>query len=187
MRLTRDRPSGRSFSRSVSPPVSLTLHVFPRVLAEVGRAEDEDPEALRPGLVPSPCTGRNAHDVPLLDLDDLVVELHPPAPAHDHEHLLLLLVRVAVREPVVGRDVLIAQAGLLELERPTRETELQVRRAVEVGPDVRQILSEVPERERHSRSLTGRVDSAAWRSSTPATASPTSTGRSRYITRSASQ
>ena len=52
--------------------------------------------------------------------------------------------RVAVREPVVGRDALIAQAGLLELERLARETELQVRRAVEVGPDVRQILSEVP-------------------------------------------
>src|SRR3979411_51300 len=140
--------------RSASPPVSLTLHVFPRVLAEVGRAEDEDLEALRPGLVPSPCTGRNAHDVPLLDLDDLVVELHPPAPAHDHEHLLLLLLRVALREPVVGRDALIAQAGLLELERRTSETELQVRRAVEVGSDVRQILSEVPERERHGRDST---------------------------------
>src|SRR6476469_392305 len=172
--------------RSVSPPVSLTLHVFPRVLAEVGRAEDEDLEALRPGLVPSPCTGRNAHDVPFVDLDDLVVELHPPAPAHDHVHLLLLLVRVAVREPVVGRDALIAQAGLLELERLTRETELQVRRAVEVGPDVRQILSEVPERERHGRSLAGRVDSAAWRSSTPATASPPSTARSPSTKRSGS-
>src|SRR5438270_8963124 len=150
-RIRRDPSTER---RSVSPPVSLTLHVFPRVLAEVGRAEDEDLEALRPGLVPPPCTRRNAHDVPLLDLDDLVVEPHPPAPAHDHEHLLLLLVRVAVREPVVGRDALIAQAGLLELERLTRETELQVRRAVEVGPDVRQILSEVPERERHGRDST---------------------------------
>ena len=88
---------------TLSQPTSLlTLDVFPRVLAEVGRTEDEDLEALRPGLVPSPCSGRNAHDVPLLDLDDLVVELHPPAPAHDHVHLLLLLVRVAVREPVVG-------------------------------------------------------------------------------------
>src|SRR5438309_11659378 len=164
--------------RSVSPPVSLTVHVFPRVLAEVGRAEDEDLEALRPGLVPSPCTGRNAHDVPLLDLDDLVVELHPSAPAHDDEHLLLLLVRVAIRKPVVGRDPLIAQAGLFELERVTRDAELEVRRAVEVGPDVHQILSEVPERERHGRSLAGRVDSAAWRSSTPATGSRTSTNRS---------
>src|SRR5438132_8419566 len=173
--------------RSVSPPVSLTLHVFARVLAEVGRTEDEDLKALRPGLVSSPCTGRNAHDVPPLDLDDLVVELHPPAPAHDHEHLLLLLVRVAVRKPVVRRDALIAQAALLELERVARETELQVRRAVEVGPHVRQILSEVPARERHGRSLARRVDSAAWRSSTPATASRTSTGRSRSTRRSGSR
>src|SRR6476469_10465491 len=123
-------PAALASAASVSPPVPLTLHVFARVVAEARRAEDEDLEALRPGLVPSPCTGRDAHDVPLLDLDDLVVELHPPAPAHDHEHLLLLLVRVAVREPVVGRDALIAQAGLLELERVTRDTELQVGRAV---------------------------------------------------------
>src|SRR6266550_2344727 len=150
-RIRRDPSTER---RSVSPPVSLTLHVFPRVLAEVGRAEDEDLEALRPGLVPSPCTGRNAHDVPLLDLDDLVVELHPPAPGHDHEHLLLLLVRVAVRESVAGRDALITKAGLLELERVACEAELQVRRAVEVGPDILQILLEVPERERHGRDST---------------------------------
>ena len=104
--------------RSVSPPVSLTLHVFPRVLAEVGRAEDEDLEALRSGPTPSPCPGRNANHIPLLDLDDLLVELHPPAAAYDHENLLLLLMRVAVREPVVGRDALIAQAGLLERRAP---------------------------------------------------------------------
>src|SRR5258707_13655931 len=56
------------------PPVPLTLHIVPRVLAEVGRAEDEDLEAPRPGLVASPRTGRDAHHVPLLELDDLVVE-----------------------------------------------------------------------------------------------------------------
>src|SRR5580698_7822465 len=94
--------------RSVSPPVAPTFDVSPRVLAEIRRTEDEDLEALSSTLVPSPSTGRNAHDVPLLDLDDLIVELHPPAPAHDHEHLLLLLVRMAVREAVVGRDALIA-------------------------------------------------------------------------------
>src|SRR5258708_25202843 len=149
--------SARARRRSVRPPVSLTLHVFTRIAAEVGRAEHEDLEALRTGLVPSPCARRNAHDVPLLELDDLVVELHPPVPAHYHEHLLLLLVRVAVREPVVGRDALIAQAGLFELKRLTRDTELQVRRAVEVGPDVRQIGSEVPERERHDRESTVRA------------------------------
>src|SRR6059058_6701218 len=100
----------------VSPPVALAFDVFARSLAEIGRADDDDLEALRPGLVASPCTGRDAHRVPLLELDDLVVELHPPAPAQDHVHLLLLLVRVPVREAIAGRDTLVTEARLLELE-----------------------------------------------------------------------
>src|SRR6266513_2323393 len=77
----------------VSPPIALAFDVFARSLAEVGRADDDDLEALRPGLVASPGTGRDAHRVPLIELDDLVVELHPPAPAHDDVHLLLRPVR----------------------------------------------------------------------------------------------
>src|SRR3954462_15815677 len=135
----------------VSPPPALALDVLARSLAEIGRADDDDLEALRPGLVASPRTGRDAHRVPLLKLDDLVVELHPPAPAHDHVHLLLLLVRVAVRKAIAGRDTLVAQAGLLELERLGRQAELQVGCAVEPGPDVLQVLLQVSERERHGR------------------------------------
>src|ERR671919_500214 len=138
----------------VSPPVALALDVFARSLAEIGRADDDDLEALRPGLVASPRTGRDAHRVPLLELDDVVVELHPPAPAQDHVHLLLLLVGVAVRKAIAGRDALVAQAGLLELERLGRQAELQVRRAVEPGPDVLQVRHEVPVRERHGRNPT---------------------------------
>src|SRR5215217_1326682 len=138
----------------VSPPAALTLHVFARILAEIGRAEDEDLEALHPALVASPRAGRDAYHVPLLDLDDLIVDFHPPTPAHDHVHLLLLLVRVAVREAIVARNALVAKAGLLELERLACEAELQVRRAVEVGPEILQILLEVPERERHGRDST---------------------------------
>src|SRR5436190_13936791 len=133
----------------VSPPVALALDVFARSLAEIGRTDDEDLEALRPGLVASPRTGRDAYRVPLLELDDLVVELHPPAPTQNHVHLLLLLVRVAIRKAIAGRDALVAQPGLLELERLGRQAELQVRRAVEPGPEVLQVLLEVPERERH--------------------------------------
>src|SRR5437763_10392665 len=139
----------------VSPPVALALDIFARSLAEIGRADDEDLEALRPGLVASPRTGRDAHRVPLLELDDLVVELHPPAPAQDHVHLLLLPVRVAVRKAIAGRDALVAQAGLLDLERLRRQAELKVRRAVEPGSEVLQILLEVPERERHGRNRMG--------------------------------
>src|SRR5919199_453286 len=115
----------------VSPPVALALDVFARSLAEIGRADDDDLEALPPGLVASPRTGRDPHRVPLLELDDLVVELHPPAPTQDHVHLLLLPVRVAVRKAIAGRDTLVAQAGLLELERRGRQAELEVRRTVE--------------------------------------------------------
>src|ERR687891_2613950 len=118
----------------VSPPVALALDVVARGLAEIGRADDDDLEALRPGLVASPRAGRDAHRVPLLELDGLVVELHAPAPAHDQVHLLLFPVRVTVRKAIAGRDALVAQAGLLELERLGRQAELQVRRAVEPGP-----------------------------------------------------
>src|SRR6267378_632079 len=100
-----------------SPPVALAIDVFARSLAEIGRADDEDLEAVRPGLIASPRTGRDAHRVPFLELDDLVVDLHPPAPAQDHVNLLLRLVCVAVRKAIGGRDVLVAQAGFLELER----------------------------------------------------------------------
>src|SRR5215831_21187282 len=102
----------------------------------MGRADDEDLQARRSGLVASPRTGRDADRVPLRDLDDLIVDLHPPAPAQDHVHLLLRLVRVAVRKAIAGRDALVAQGGVLERERLGRRAELQVRRAVEPWADV---------------------------------------------------
>src|ERR1044072_3713218 len=151
-------PGSRRARRGlVSPPVALTVHVVARILAEVGRTEEEDLQALRPALVASPRAGWDAHHVPLLDRDDLVVELHPPAPAHDHVDLLLLLVRVAEREAIVGRYALVAQAALLELKRLACVAKLKVRRAVEVGPEILQILLEAPERERHGRDPTIRL------------------------------
>src|SRR5262245_30049865 len=95
----------------VGPPVAPAVDVSARILAEIGRTDDEDLEARRPGLVASPRTGRDAHRVPLRELDDLVVDFHPPAPAHDHVHLLLRLVRVAVRKAIAGWDALIGQGG----------------------------------------------------------------------------
>src|SRR5262249_54910854 len=147
------RSCGTSGAPLVSPPVALAFDVFARSVAEIGRADDEDLEAVRPGLVASPRTGRDAHRVPFLELDVLVVDLHAPAPAHDHVPLLLRLVRVAVRKAIAGWDVLVAQGGFLERERLGRRAELQVRRAVELGADVLQILLEVPERERHAAIL----------------------------------
>src|SRR5215207_5747222 len=150
---TLAQPKGLRTRVLVSPPVALAIDVFTPSLPEIGRADDEDLEALGPSLVASPGTGRDAHRVPFLELDDLVVELHATAPAQDHVHLLLLFVRVAVRKAIAGRDTLVAQAGLLELERPGRQAELQVRRAVEPRADVLQILLDVPESERHGAIL----------------------------------
>src|SRR5438132_5951660 len=123
------RPNDQNFRTAllVSPPVALAIDIFARSLAEIGRADDEDLEALRPGLVASPRTGRDAHRVPFLELDDLVVDLHPPAPAQDHVHLLLLLVPVAVWQAIAGRDALVSQAGFLDLERRGRRAVIQVR------------------------------------------------------------
>src|SRR6185437_5960849 len=117
-----------------------TIHVSARILAEVGRADDEDLEALWPGLVAPPRTGRDAHGIPFFEFDHLVVELHPTAPAHDHVHLLLRLVRVAVRKAIAGRDALVARAGLLARAGTGRPAELQVLRAVEPRARVPQIL-----------------------------------------------
>src|SRR5215207_8898581 len=144
----------------VSPPVALAIDVSARSLTQVGRADDEDLEALWPGLVASPRAGRDAHRIPFPELDDIVVNLHPPAPAHDHVHLLLCRVRVAVRKAIAGRDALVAQAGFLELERLCRRAELQVRRAVEPRAEVLQILLDVTERERHGAILWHRAGRA---------------------------
>src|SRR5881296_2250927 len=106
----------------VIPPVALAIDVFARSLAEIGRADDEDLEALRPGLVASPRTGRDAHRVPFLELDDLVVDLHPTAPAHhDDVHLLLLLVRVAV-DSRAGRAGSTGQSSRARAPRSPSET-----------------------------------------------------------------
>src|SRR5581483_5500632 len=128
---------------SSPPPVALPVDVAARILAEIGRTDDEDLEALSPGLVASPRPGRNANGVPFLELDDIVVDLHPPAPAHDHVDLFLRLVRVSVREAVAGRDALIAQRGFLEPERLGRRAELQLRVALERRADVLQVPLDV--------------------------------------------
>src|SRR5262249_52873730 len=137
----------------VGPPVAPAVDVSARILAEVWRADDEDLETVRPRLVAPPRAGWNADRIPLLELDDLVVQLHPSAPAHDHVHLLLRLVTVSVRKSVARRDALVAQGRFLEPERLGRRAELQIRSAVEVGPDVLQILLDVAERERHGAIL----------------------------------
>src|SRR6187200_3140120 len=133
----------------VSPPVALALDVVARILAEAGRADDEDLEARRPGLVASPRAGWDPYRVPLLEVAELPIDLHPSAPAHDHVILLLLLVCVAVRKAIAGRDALVGETRLLELECLGRRVELQLGRSVEIGAEILQVRLEVPESEWH--------------------------------------
>src|SRR5258707_12572157 len=53
----RRRRSNVQTTPLVSPPVALAIDVSARILAQVGRADDEDLEALWPGLVASPRAG----------------------------------------------------------------------------------------------------------------------------------
>ena len=74
-----------------------------------------------PGLVAPPRPGRDADDVPLLDSDDLVVELHAPAPPRTTTHTPPLARDACGRtESGSRRNPLIAQTRLLEPERPAR-------------------------------------------------------------------
>src|SRR5262249_16118324 len=105
-------PFYQATAELVSPPAALALHVFARILAAIRRAAAEHLEAVRTGLVAPTGSRRDAHSVPLPELDDLVVEFHPAAPAHDDVHLLLRLVCMAVRKATAGWDSLMGQAGL---------------------------------------------------------------------------
>src|SRR6478609_1309461 len=87
--------SSRKGPRSATPTVAGPLDIVARSVAEMWCADYEDLEAVRAGLVAAPGSRRDAHRIPLHDLDDLVVELHPAAAAHHHVHLFLLHVRVA--------------------------------------------------------------------------------------------
>src|SRR4051794_7405384 len=153
-------PARRGERLFAGPPVALPVDVVPRRIAETGRPDDEDLQAVRPGLVATPRARGDTHRVPFLELDDLVVELHAPAPAHDHVDLLLLHMRMAVRKAVAGRDALVAEARFLEPERERRRAELEVRRPVEPGADVLQVLLDVLARERHVEILSGHARAA---------------------------
>src|SRR5581483_6648778 len=80
--------------------------------------------------------------VPLLQLDDVVVDLHASAAGDDDVRLLLLLVPVAEALPEVRRELLVAEPELAELERLASEAGLHPldpelrRRVVDVGLQV---------------------------------------------------
>src|SRR5947208_3507256 len=81
------------------------------------RAHRDQLDAVGAGLDPPHRLLRHAYGVPLLQLEHLIVQLHPRAPADDDEDLLLLVVRVAPGDPEVRREALVADAAALQLER----------------------------------------------------------------------
>src|SRR5918996_815267 len=111
-----------SAPESVVPPALLELRVAG---TRVRGAEEDQLDAVRPALDVAHRLRRDPDRVPLLHLDHLVVELHAARAAHDDVHLLLLLVRVPPRHALSRRDLQIADAGLLELERLAGEARLE--------------------------------------------------------------
>src|SRR6476646_3916314 len=126
-------PAGAALA---GPPVAPALDGVAWIVTEVRGADHQQLQTLGACLVAAPRSRRHAHRVPLAQLDDLVVDLHAPAAADDDVHLLLRPVRMAVGEAIAGRDALMGEAGLLELERLRGRAELQVGRPVEHLADV---------------------------------------------------
>src|SRR6185437_6437541 len=114
---------------SVAPPALLDLRV-PR--AGVWRTDRDQLDAFGAGLEPTRRLLRDAYRIPLLQLDDLVLELDPHAPVDDEVDLLLGLVPVAERNPEVRRQSLVADPGVLELERHACHPGLEVGSEAEV-------------------------------------------------------
>ena len=71
----RSAPKPAHGSALVGPPVALSVDVSTPIVAETGRPDHDHLEAVGPGFVASPRTGRDAHRVPLSEFDNLVVEL----------------------------------------------------------------------------------------------------------------
>src|SRR3954463_10700059 len=120
--------TGGGRRRLVAPPALLEVRVAG---AGVRRAERDELRAVGACLDPAHRLLRDADRVPLLQVDDLVVELHPCRAADEDEDLLLLVVRMPPGDPEVRRKALVADPRVLELERDAAHPELDVRRKPE--------------------------------------------------------
>ena len=108
----------------VAPPAGDHLGVLRFGLR---RPEGKEGQTVRAGLERTDGLLAYADRVPRLDVADLVVQLHAAAAFDDDVDLLLLLVMMAVREPCVGREPLIAEAERACAERIAREACFDVR------------------------------------------------------------
>jgi hypothetical protein len=90
-------------------------------------AEGEQLAAVWAGLDAAHRLRRDADCVPLLDLDDLVVQLETAAAADQQVELLLVLVAVPEGQAVIGGEALVADRRFLQLQRQAGEPGLEVR------------------------------------------------------------
>src|SRR5262249_53157138 len=98
----------------VRPPPLEHLGVL---VLRVGRAEGEHLGAVGAALHAAGEAGADAHGVPGAELEDVVLELDPGVAVDDDVDLLLLGVAVAEGDAVARRDLEVAQARVLELQR----------------------------------------------------------------------
>ena len=98
-------------------PVSLVDHPWSTSPSPLRRGpEREHLETLGPGLPGPSDRRRHANGVQALDVDDLVVELHPPRARDHHVDLLGPLVAMGHGGTLVRRNALVGEAGVLGLE-----------------------------------------------------------------------
>src|SRR5215212_3903106 len=93
-------------------------------VALVMRAEGEQLEPVIARLEGAGDAGRDADRVERRDVDDVVVELHPPSAGEDHVDLLRLVVAVGEALPGAGLDAMEGQSRALGLEVAPREPSL---------------------------------------------------------------
>jgi hypothetical protein len=90
----------------------------------LGTADRDQLEAVGTGVEGADDLGGNAHDVPLAQLDRLVVELDATGAGNDDVGLLLDLVNVAVGGDDVGVEALVRDAELGRSEMLAGEADL---------------------------------------------------------------
>jgi predicted nucleotidyltransferase len=137
----------------VAPPAGDHLGVLRLGL---GRPEGEEGKAVWACLERADRVLADADRVPLPDVPYLIVQLHVPA-SFDHDvDLFLLLVVVAVREPCVRSQPLVAETERAGPKRVARETRLDVRSEPELLGRIIHIPFQVLDREiAHALRMTG--------------------------------
>ena len=110
IRPSRGQATGSSRPKRRLPRTTLGVVLRPEAfdhlrLAGGAGAEGKELDPFRAALEGAGCVRGDADRVPLLDVDHLVADLHPPTAREDHVDLLLVAVLVAERLAKVGHQL----------------------------------------------------------------------------------